>query len=137
MNERMDCLQAQPKGEFVHALLVWTGETPKVTQSCQGVARQLPEENQNVSNPSCPATQREKDVCVDTASKSPFWPLQGLKHCWFIPVAFSAPIAHYSMQPVAIIYSIVSLSPNMPGEDGQVVPGLFMFVPLSPVPGTY
>ena len=43
MNERMNCLQAQPKGEFADALLLGMRVTPKVTQSCQGVARGLNE----------------------------------------------------------------------------------------------
>ena len=43
MNERMNCLQAQPKGEFADALLLGPRVTPKVTQSCQGVARGLKE----------------------------------------------------------------------------------------------
>lgn len=38
MNERMNCMGAQPKGEFIDALAVGTRETPEVTESCQGVA---------------------------------------------------------------------------------------------------
>ena len=54
MNRRMNCLQAQPKGESVDALLVGTKETPKVTQSCQGVARGLnmTDESWKASHPS-------------------------------------------------------------------------------------
>lgn len=63
----MNYLQAQPKGEFIDVLLVGTRETPKVTQSCQSVARglnRLQKARMQATMP-CPLL-RERYVCAWT-----------------------------------------------------------------------